>query len=686
MTTLSLMEAGIVGHLGAAASYFVLALLVVYWRNRTLSGIALAAVSLATVAWAGVSAYDLHVGWEIGRLAQALEIVRSGGWIVLLLSLLYWIPPATRSGSTLAMMGLCCGVAALGLLFGETHELGSLAAIVGHLSIALIGLTLVENVFRNSPPARVWSIRYLCFGAGAIFAYDFFLYSDALLFRRPDMGLLLARGMTNLLAAPLLMIYAYRDRAAGPRIVVSRQFAFHSATILGAGLYLLLMAAAGYYMRQFGGAWSSFLQAVFFFGAILLLLVPISSSTFRAYLRVAVEKSLFKYKYDYRQEWLRFINTTSATLDGQNLRERVIEAVCDIVESPDGALWLMSEPGQFSLAASWNSSRWNLDRSAAIGATSALALFLEQSRWIVSLDEYAATPQRYRGLSGLPEWLEAIPRGWLVIPLFHDDRLYGIMIVGRPRAQRALTWEDFDILKTVGSQAASILSQQDTSAALAEVRQFEAFNKRFAFVAHDIKNLVSQLSLILSNATKHRGNVDFQDDVIRTVRQSVDKMNRMLRQLHAEPREAASEEPVDLAGLLRDIVAQQTKIDRVVFLDVPSETANVRADEDRLKAMVDHLVQNALDAAGEDGRVDVRLKEAGETMTVEIEDNGPGMDPRFMRNRLFRPFDTTKRSGYGIGVYESREYARSLGGRLEVVSEPGRGTIMRVCLPTARAG
>lgn len=689
MTAASLMAAGFVGHLGVAASYFLLALFVLSRRNRTLPGVALAAASLATAAWAGVSAYDLAVGPELGRLAQALEIMRSGGWIVLLLSLLYWMPAVTRSSWTLAFIGLCSGVAALRFVFGQTangapDELGPLAIIIGQLVIALIGLALVENVFRNSPPSRVWNVRYLCFGAGAIFAYDFFLYSDALLFRRPDMSLLMARGMTNLLASPLLAIYAYRDRAAGPRIAVSRQFAFHSATMLGAGLYLLLMAAAGYYVRQFGGAWSTFLQAVFFFGAILLLLVPISSSTFRAYLRVTVEKSLFKYKYDYRQEWLRFIHTTSATLDGQDLRERVIEAVCDIVESPDGALWLLSDPGRFSLTASWNASRWHLDGSAAIGVESPLALFLERSRWIVSLDEYAATPQRYRDLTSLPEWLAAVPRAWLVIPLFHHDRLYAIMIVGSPRAQRALTWEDFDILKTVGGQAASILAQQDTSAALAEVRQFEAFNKRFAFVAHDIKNLVSQLSLILSNAARHRGNVDFQDDVIRTVRQSVDKMNRMLRQLHAEPRETLCEEAVDLTSLLRDVVAEQASIDRPVFLDVQAETASVRADEDRLKAMVDHLVQNALDAVGKDGRVDVRLREAGETTTVEIEDNGPGMDPGFMRNRLFRPFSTTKRSGYGIGVYESREYARSLGGRLEVVSQPGRGTIMRVCLPTAR--
>jgi putative PEP-CTERM system histidine kinase len=241
------------------------------------------------------------------------------------------------------------------------------------------------------------------------------------------------------------------------------------------------------------------------------------------------------------------------------------------------------------------------------------------------------------------------------------------------------------MLKTVGRQAASILAQQDSDRALAQARQFEAFNKRFAFVAHDIKNLASQLSLLLSNAARHSGNVEFQNDVIGTVRQSVDKLNRMLRQLHAGPDPADAEAVVDLARLLRGVVDRWVELDNPVVLDLQPETVAVRANEERLRAVIDHLVQNALDAVGKAGRVEVRFKGAGEMAVVEIVDNGPGMDPKFLSDRLFRPFETTKRSGYGIGVYESREYVNAIGGRLEVVSEPGQGTIMRIRLPKLAA-
>jgi len=689
---MQLVYAGFLGYCGAAAGFLLLGLLVVYWWNNALSGVMLFVASLLTCLWAGVSAYDLHSGFANGQVSQVLEIFRSAGWILLPLSLLNWIAPAQRSAWASIIIGICVCLAALTLFSGanagdHSADARQLVVIGGHLGLALIGLALAENLLRNSSQAQSWTIRYLCFGVGGLFAYDFLLYSDALLFRRLDLSLFLARGITNLLVAPLFALYVARNRMAGPRVVVSRRFVFHSATLVGAGLYLMTMAAAGYYVRQFGGTWSTFLQAVFFFGALWLLILPIASASFRAYLRVLIEKSFFKYKYDYRAEWLRFIQTIAGTHEVQELRSRIIKAVGDIVESPDGVLWIHREAGTFSLAASWNASKWNLtDGQVAIEAASALAQFLEQTHWIVNLVEYAETPERYKGLTEIPEFLRSLPRAWLVIPLLLHDRLFGIMVLGHSRAERSLTWEDFDILKTVGRQAASYLAQRESDEALAEAREFEAFNKRFAFVAHDIKNLTSQLSLILTNAARHRGNAKFQDDMIETVRQSVEKLNRMLRQLSARPQRTEPTPPVELTKLLRDIVARRTQAQDLVSLDLRKESVTIAADEDRLRAVVDHLVQNALDAVGKNGRVEVRLSDAGAMAAVEIEDNGPGMDPEFVRDRLFRPFDSTKGSGYGIGVYESREFARSLGGKLEVISHPGRGTIMRMCLPTVDAG
>ena len=689
MTASDLLPAGLFGYVGAAVAYLVLLGFALRWWNRALSGGLLIAASAMTSLWASTTAYSLYADGTVGPLAEALEVLCSAGWVVLLLGLLHWIPSVRRLTWAASVAGIAVLLATLTFRADmPDQDAGStvqLLATAGHLSIALAGLALVENLFRNSPAARYWNIKFLCFGAGAFFAYDFFLYSDAFLFRRLNLDLLMARGITTLLLMPLLLVYAARNRTATPQITISRRLAFHSATVIGAGIYLMAMAGAGYYVRAFGGAWTGFLQAIFLVGAILLLLVPLSSGSFRAYLHVLVEKSFFRYRYDYREEWLRFIETISAAPEAGALRARVIEAVCNIIGSPDGALWLRREPGQCSLAQAWNASRWNLPGDAAIPAESPLVRFLEHSQWIIDLEQYRSSPAQYPDLTNIPEWLAELSRGWLIVPLIHHDRLFGIMVIGQPRVKRELSWEDIDILKTVGRQAASYLVQQESDEALAEARQFEAFNKRFAFIAHDIKNLVSQLSLVLANAVRHRENAAFQADVIETLRQSVDKLNRMLRQLHERPKMVEPTAAVELSVLLRDIVANRSRATDAISLTLQLNSATVVADGERLKAVVDHLVQNALDAVGHDGHVKVRLTDAGKMAAVEIEDDGPGMQPEFIRDRLFRPFDTTKDSGYGIGVYESREYARSLGGMLEVVSQPGRGTIMRMCLPRVEA-
>ena len=681
---------GFITHAGAALGYLVLALLVIYWRSTALSGLMLVLASLATMLWGAAVAYDLYHGPQVSVLSQILELARSCSWLMATLTALYWLPPVRRT--TLGYLVIGFGICVAILIFALSYDndpafaaLGRLAVIVCHIALALAGLALIENLFRNTPPNRYWKIKYLCFGAGALFAYDFFLYSDDLLFRRLNADLFFARGITNTLLVPLLALHAVRNRKTGPQITVSHRLAFHSATLIGAGVYLLLMAAAGYYVRQFGGTWSGILQASFLFGTIVLLIVPLSSGSFRAYLRVFVEKSFFKYKFDYREEWLRFIQTISAADGEENLRTRVIKAIGDIADSPEGGLWLQREPHGFSLGASWNLSRWNLVEGAAdLGGDDPMAAFLERTQWIVNLDQFAAMPQQYEGLA-IPDWLRAIARAWLVLPLIHHERLIGIMVLGRPRVSRELTWEDYDLLKTVGRHAASHLAEQQMTDALAEARQFEAFNKRFAFVVHDIKNLASQLSLILSNESKHRGNVNFQNDMIETVRQSVDKMNRLLRQLHGQPQQL-SRKVVELAPLLRKIVeVQQQQSGPVVSLDAKPGAIAVAADEDRLKAVVEHLVQNAKEAVGDSGKVLVRLTRGGKMAVVEIEDDGPGMDADFIRDKLFQPFKTTKGTGYGIGVYETREFANSLGGRLDVASRPGQGTIMRMSLPMADA-
>src|SRR5690606_25926204 len=130
-------------------------------------------------------------------------------------------------------------------------------------------------------------------------------------------------------------------------IHMSRRVVFHSTALLGSGLYLLAAAGVGYYVRFFGGTWGSTLQITLLFGAVLLLTMLFFSGTLRSRIKVYVNKNFFSYRYDYREEWLRFTRMLNAQDVGGNLHERVIRALADLMESPSGGLWLRNEGGDY---------------------------------------------------------------------------------------------------------------------------------------------------------------------------------------------------------------------------------------------------------------------------------------------------------------------------------------------------
>lgn len=667
---------------------FLALLLVTSWRGR-MQGALLVAATFSSALWAAVLAvqatiFSLSMSW-----LWALEALRDLCWILFMGRLLESQLEEWR-GRRIFFTGLEISAIVLALLLAMPVE--DLAAGIGllrglDLSTARLalemffpvaGLLLVEQVYRNTPWESRWGVKPLCLGIGGIFAYDFFFYADALLFKRLDPDIWLARGAVNAIVVPLIAVSAARNPQWSLDLFVSRKVVFHTTTLVAAGMYLLIMSLAGYSINLYGGEWSSVFQAVFFFGACLVLVILLFSGHFRARVKVFVNKHFFSYKYDYREEWLRLIRVLSGKVLQAALPERIIFALGEIVDSPGGALWLCSDGGACEYERCWNLPEENLNKSESLAS---LYDFFTHRRWIVNLDEYESDPEAYDRLT-IPAWLCENERLWLIVPLFHEDALLGFVVLAKPRAPQQLNWETLDLLKTVALQAASYLALAQAAEALADARQFEGFNRLSAFVIHDLKNLIAQLSLVARNAERHRNNPEFVDDALVTVRNSVDKMTRLLAQLRsAMP--ATRADRIELSNLLRSAVEERASGEpRPQFEPACTQNCVLYADKDRLSAVVGHVIQNAQEATRGDGFVRVRLRSEDAQARIEVEDNGIGMDARFLRERLFNPFDSTKGlAGMGIGAYECREFIRSLGGRVEVRSVPGEGTCFSMIVP-----
>jgi putative PEP-CTERM system histidine kinase len=319
---------------------------------------------------------------------------------------------------------------------------------------------------------------------------------------------------------------------------------------------------------------------------------------------------------------------------------------------------------------------------AVIAGKEPLAPFMESQRWVINIDEFRTAPDVYGDLV-MPAWVLDNPDAWLIVPLIHDGRLLAFVMLLQPRAPQSLNWENLDLLKTVGMQAAGYLALNQAAEELAEARQFEGFNRLSAFVIHDLKNLIAQLSLVAKNATRHKHNPEFIDDAVSTIDNAVNKMNRLMAQLKSADITGEARR-IDLVKELREIVSAKSGGSPVPVLQAQDAEAYVLAETDRLSSVLGHVVQNAQDATPSDGSVKVLLRVSSDQAIVEVHDTGTGMDEDFIKSRLFRPFDSTKGlTGMGVGAYECREVIAALGGQVTVESNPGQGTVFRIMLPLA---
>jgi putative PEP-CTERM system histidine kinase len=672
----------------AAAGFVAFAIrLALGWRRSTPAMLLLAAV-VATAMWA-VAGMAVGIGpTSTGWLASnALDMFRYGCWFAFLASLLE--TPSAGVGAqaesartprwviVLIVIALLASVAlSEGSPVGQAFGAEARKAEFGvRLGLAIVGLILVEQLLRRVHPHARWSIKPLCVGLAGLFGFDLFMLADAMLYGHLDPDIWVARGVANLLVIPFVAISTARNPAWRIEMHLSRGVVLHSTALLVSGLFVLVVAVAGYIIRFLGGDWGRALQIELLFAAALSVALVASSGRFRSKLSVFISKHFFSYRFDYRAEWLRFTRTLAAQGSVRDVEINSVRGLADLVESPGGALWLREDDASLRPA-----SRWNM---AAIGETEpadgSLARFLERTAWIVNVDECRTDPSAYPELV-LPDWLRDAPLAWLVVPLITGTELLGFVVLATPRTPIDVNWEVRDLLKTASRQAASYLSQIRATEALLEARKFDAFNRMSAFVVHDLKNLVAQLSLMLRNFERHRDNPEFQRDMLSTVAHVVEKMNQLMMQLRMGSTPVDKPRPIELAPLVSRVCAAKAGAGGRMELELPAGVLAI-GHEERVEHVIGHIVQNALDATAAGGAVTVRLLRDGRFAAIEVADTGPGMSPEFVRDKLFKPFATTKAAGMGIGVYESSQYLTGIGGKLAIDTAPGAGTRVRVLLP-----
>lgn len=651
---------------------------------RELSKVAVLAAVVWTALWGWFGLISVESPKPAFLLLSTLsDQFRYACWFAFLLSLLRANKPQSdaKGKPWMAVFAAALTAFSVSVLLKQMLGVGNLSGSTRlmwlcSMTLPLLAMVLLEQVFRNATEDSRWNIKPLSIGLAGTFLFDLYLFSQAALFNRPDGDALNIRSVLHALMVPLLLLSSTRRSDWISKIHISPKAAFHSATLFLTGIYLLFISAVGYYVRYFGDEWGRALQLGLVFFALVILMILALSGSLRAKLRVFLGKHFFRYRYDYREEWLRFTRALSVRNSPQEMGLQVIRGLAEMLESPAGGLWLRNKgEAAFSQMARWNQAQ----ASAKEDLDSPLCQFMKTGGWVINLEEFRSFSRRYGELK-LPSWLQELPQAWLVVPLLVGDELIGFVVLASARTRVDVNWEVNDLLKTAGQQAASYLAQMQATEALLEVRKFDAFNRMSAFVVHDLKNIVTQLSLMMKNAKRLANNPEFQQDMLMTVENSLERMRQLMLQLREGAVPPGTVLGIDLSAVIARVKSVSAAKGRTLEVAL-QDSVSARGHEERLERIIGHVVQNAFDATDPSGRVSLRLDRSAGQARIVVTDTGHGMSQEFIRDRLFKPFQTTKQAGMGIGAYESYQYVQELGGKIQVVSQEGKGTSVTIMLP-----
>lgn len=542
--------------------------------------------------------------------------------------------------------------------------------------VATGGLVIVDAGARHGAGLRM-PVMAVAGGFAMLWAYQLNVQLIGALTGKKASTLIALLPAVALLTLPTYVVAAMD--VGRERMRLSRPAATRTLVLLGAAAYLILIALTVAIARAAGGDYAELAQAISLVALLGAAGLMLASARSRAWLSVMISKHFFEHRYDYRAEWMRF----TATLGqgdgeaGRNLYRRVAKALAELTGSPGALLMMPGAGGGFRIA-----EQWQWPGSVAEDATLSLrsSFMLQETGHIVELDA------ERRGQEGqdlaIPDWLLADNRAWVVVPVLHFQRMIALAVLHRPTVSRALDWEDLDVLRIAGQQAASYIAESQSQQALSEARRFDEFNRRFAFIMHDIKNLASQIGLLARNAERHADNPAFRADMTQTLKISAGRLSDLLVRLAPRERGSAAEPGrVLIEPILKDVAAE-ARPRRELFVGCQAGLA-AWADAGSIRQVVAHLVANAIDASAPESPVQLIAAAEQQRVRIDVIDQGCGMTREFIRDELFKPFVSTKDNGFGLGAFEALQLAEAMNGAIEVVSEPGRGSSFTLWLPLA---
>ena len=563
--------------------------------------------------------------------------------------------------------------------------LGISGAVLNLFSIfaAILVLMNLECTYRAAVGTMLWRIKFMILGLGLIFIVEAYVSSQVLLFHNSlSLSLQSVASIGMLLGGLLVLRSLFRAGHFNADVYPSKFFLQTSLTLMLAGVYFFVVGIFARVVEFFGGDASFTLKAFILLVALVLAAVLSLSDRMRQNMRRFLSRHFQRPLYDYRSMWRRFTEETAFNVKPAELCQATVKFLADIFQALSITIWLVDEKREnFTIATSTflSESRANdlklqsVDALAVIRAlekhSDPIDLDTSSENWAVALkqchpDEFSSGGHR------------------ICVPLMSGGQMLGMIILGDRVKGLPFSWQDFDLLKCVADSMAAGLRNMQLSQKLLQAGQLEAFQTMSAFFVHDLKNTISTLNLMLKNLPANFDDPVFREDALRGIAKTIAHINHLIQRL-GQLRGTLQIKPVaaDLNELVLSALDTVEATPQINLLKALHPLPKISLDQEQMRKVVTNLIFNAREAVSSTGEVRVETSQNNGWVILSVSDNGCGMDPEFLNHSLFRPFQTTKKNGLGIGLFQSKMIVEAHQGRIQVESQPKKGTTFRIILP-----
>lgn len=636
-------------------------------------------------------------GWVYALIASAIPMLLAG--LLLSGSLGRQDPTPTTTGTRVLLGFGLVGAAFMALLRYKsfvggydwdvrgTIYLGSIGK--AYISYLLVGVVWIgynlESTYRAASTEARYRLKLPFFGVFVGLGYATIVLSTGLLYSSLGLGKLVASGLPIALANMVIGYGFLRGTLTDVAAPVSRNIVYSSFTALTAGLYVFAVGLVAQIATYANWSPDEILTVSFAFLTALFALLLLVSNRFQRRVRRFIDRNFYVNRYDYRSQWSNVTHAFDKALTAQEVLPSAFTILQEIFHAREVTI-ATRENASMKIVPALGKGADSDD--LVLEADTPLFDLLCRERSSLMLERRAHDFEYIPVYAENRRWLDGTA-SQMVAPLFEGPELVGTLGLGRAPKDDRFTFEDVALLDSIASHISSALLSARLTEELAEAREMQLMSQWSSMILHDLKNYLTPLRLVARNLVKHQKRENIAVMAASDLDQVADRMESFigtLKGLRDNPQVAR--DILDVNELIRTTldhmqVEQRSSLD--VQLDLQAERP-ILGDEALLRRVLENLVTNAIEAMSAQGTLSIRSQECQNghsdptCVQVSISDTGAGMPREFLKNKLFRPFATTKRGGMGLGLYQCRTIVRAHGGQLKFESRQDCGTTVSMIL------